>query len=70
MSMPKYTIQLSKKAEKDLVRLTKRLGVKSKAEAVRKALNLLLYLLEERKGGGKPMVENAKNNSRKEVVTI
>ncbi len=70
MSMPKYTIQLSKKAEKDLVRLTKRLGVKSKAEAVRKALNLLLYLLEEQKGGGKLMVENAKNNSRKEVVTI
>lgn len=52
------------------MRLTKRLGVKSKAEAVRKALNLLLYLLEERKGGGKPLVENAKNNSRKEVVTI
>ena len=68
--MPKYTIQLSKKAEKDLVHLTKRLGVKSKADAVRKALNLLQYVLEEQKGGGKLMVENTKNNSRKEIVTI
>ena len=70
MNMPHDTIQLSKKAERDLVRLTKRLGVKSKGDAVRKALNLLQYLLEEQKGGGKLMVENTKNNSRKEVVTI
>ena len=68
--MTKFTIQLSDKAEKDLVRLTKRLGVQSKAEVVRKALNLLRYVLEEQKAGGRLIVENDKDLSKKEIITI
>ncbi len=68
--MAKFTIQFSKKTEKDLERMIKTLGAKTKADVVRKALNLLRYVLEEQKGGGKLMVENKRENSRKEVITI
>jgi Arc/MetJ-type ribon-helix-helix transcriptional regulator len=68
--MAKFTIQFSKKTEKDLERMIKTLGAKSKADVVRKALNLLRYVLEEQKGGGKLMVENKRENSRKEVITL
>ena len=68
--MAKFTIQFSKKTEKDLERMIKTLGAKTKADVIRKALNLLQYVLEEQKGGGKLMVENKKENSRKEVITI
>jgi Arc/MetJ-type ribon-helix-helix transcriptional regulator len=68
--MAKFTIQFSKKTEKDLERMIKTLGAKTKADVVRKALNLLQYVLEEQKGGGKLMVENKRENSRKEVITI
>ena len=50
--------------------MIKTLGAKTKADVVRKALNLLQYVLEEQKGGGKLMVENKRENSRKEVITI
>jgi hypothetical protein len=69
-NLAKFTILFSKKVEKDLERMTKTLGAKSKADVVRKALNLLRYVLEEQKGGGKLMVENKRENSRKEVITI
>jgi Arc/MetJ-type ribon-helix-helix transcriptional regulator len=68
--MAKFTIQFSKKTEKDLERMIKTLGAKTKADVVRKALNLLQYVLEEQKGGGKLMVENKRENSRKEVITL
>ncbi len=67
--MAKFTIQFSKKVEKDVERMTKTLGAESKADVVRKASNLLRYVLEEQKGGGKLMVENKRENSRKKVIT-
>ena len=68
--MAKFTIKFSKKTEKDLERMIKTLGAKTKADVVRKALNHLQYVLEEQRGGGKLMVENNRENSIKEVITI
>ena len=68
--MTKYTIHFSNKADEDLVRLTKDLGANSKADVLRKALNLLCYLLDEQKVGGRLVVENDRDNTKKEVITI
>lgn len=68
--MPKYTIQFSKQTDRDLGRLMKALGANSKAEVVRKAVNLLRYVLQEQKGGGRIVVENHRDNTKKEVIPI
>ncbi len=68
--MPKYTIQFSKRTDRDLERLAKALGVSSKADVVRKAVNLLRYVLEEQKAGGKLIVENSRDKTKKELVPI
>ena len=68
--MPKYTIQFSKRTDRDLERLAKSLGVSSKADVVRKAVNLLRYVLEEQKAGGKLIVENSRDKTKKELVQI
>ena len=68
--MPKYTIQFSKRTDRDLERLAKSLGVTSKADVVRKAVNLLRYVLEEQKAGGKLIVENSRDKTKKELVPI
>lgn len=68
--MPKYTIQFSKRTDRDLERLAKALGVSSKADVIRKAVNLLRYLLEEQKAGGKLVVENSRDKTKKELVPI
>jgi hypothetical protein len=48
----------------------KALGANSKAEVVRKAVNLLRYVLQEQKGGGRIVVENHRDNTKKEVIPI
>jgi len=68
--MPKYTIHFSSEADRDLVRLTKALGVSSKADVVRRALKLFRYVLDEQKGGGKLVVENRRNKTKKELIPI
>ncbi len=68
--MPKYTIQFSKRTDRDLERLAKALGVSSKADVVRKAVNLLRYVLEEQKAGGKLVMENSRDKTKKELVPI
>lgn len=68
--MPKYTIQLSNETDLELSRLTKALGVNSKADVVRRALNLLRYVLDERKEGGRLVVENNRDKTKKEVIPI
>jgi len=68
--MPKYTIQFSKETDRDLERLTGILGVHSKADVIRKAVNLLRVVLEERKGGGTLIVENKRDRTRKELIPI
>ena len=68
--MSKFTIDFSDEAERDLQNLTKALGVKSKADVLRKALNLLNYVVRAQKEGGKLVVENKKDQSRKELITL
>ncbi len=68
--MPKYTIHFSSKTDRDLARLTKALGVNSKADVVRKALNLLCYVVDEHKGGGRLAVENDRDKTKKELIPI
>ena len=68
--MPKYTIQFSKRTDTDLERFTKALGVNSKAEVVRRAVNLLRYVLQEQKGGGTLVVEYKREKTRKQLIPI
>ena len=68
--MSRFTIDFSEETAKDLEDLIKALGVTSKAEVVRKAVNLLRYVVQQQREGGKLVVENRKENSRKEVVTL
>jgi len=68
--MPKFTIQFSQQTDKDFDRLTKALGVNSKAEVVRKAVNVLRYLLKEQKCGGTLVVENKREKTRKQLIPI
>ena len=68
--MSRFTIDFSEEAERDLRGLIKALGVKSKADVLRKALNLLNYVVRAQEEGGKLVVENKKDKSRKEVVTL
>lgn len=68
--MAKFTIEFSEKADRDLKGLIKALGVKSKAEVVRKAVNLLRYVVQEQQEGSRLVLENQRDRSRKEVITI
>ncbi len=68
--MSRFTIDFSDDAERDLQSLTKALGVKSKADVLRKALNLLNYVVRAQEEGGKLVVENKKDQSRKELITL
>jgi hypothetical protein len=68
--MSRFTIDFSDEAERDLQSLTKALGVKSKADVLRKALNLLNYVVRAQEEGGKLVVENKKDQSRKELITL
>ena len=69
--MSRFTIDFSDDAERDLQSLTKALGVKSKADVLRKALNLLnYYVVRAQEEGGKLVVENKKDQSRKELITL
>ena len=68
--MSRFTIDFSDEAERDLQSLTKALRVKSKADVLRKALNLLSYVVRAQEEGGRLLVENEKDKSRKEVITL
>ena len=68
--MSRVTIDFSDDAERDLQSLIKALGVKTKADVLRKALNLLNYVVRAQEEGGKLVVENKKDKSRKEVITL
>ncbi len=68
--MPKYTIHFSSEADRDLVRLTKALGVSSKADVVRRALKLFRYVLDKQKAGRRLVVENNRDKTKKELIPI
>ena len=68
--IPKYTIHFSNETNRDLARLTNALGVNSKADVVRRALNLLRIVVDEQKGGGRVVVENDRDKTKKELIPI
>jgi hypothetical protein len=68
--MARFTIDFSEEADQNLEGLIQALGVKSKADVVRKALHLLQYVVQQQREGGKLIVENEREKSRKEVVTL
>lgn len=68
--MSRFTIHFSDDADRSLETAQKSLNVTSKADVIRKALNLLNYVVQERSKGGKLYVENEREKVRKEIVTI
>jgi hypothetical protein len=68
--MSRFTIEFNDEADAGLENIRKQLGVTTKADVIRKAVNLLNYVVEERKDGGKLVIENEAKKVRKEIVTI
>jgi len=68
--MSRFTIEFSADADKSLDEAQKALGAKTKADVIRKAVNLLNYVVSEKGKGGVLIIENRDENIRKEVVTI
>lgn len=68
--MSRFTIEFNEEADKGLEHIQHYLGATSKADVIRKAVNLLNYVVTEREGGGKLVIEHPDKQLRKEVVTI
>ncbi len=68
--MARFTIDFTPEAESDLKEIQKALRVNTKSEVIRKALNLVNFVVREQEKGGRLIVENERDNSRKEIVTI
>ena len=68
--MSRFSIDFSEDSDRDLNELTKKLGVKSKAEVVRKALSLLRYVVQAQSDGGRLILENKEQTSQREVITL
>ena len=68
--MSRFTIEFSSKVDTEIEEIAQALGVTTKAEVVRKALNLLKYVVREREAGARFVLENEKQNVRKEIVTL
>ena len=67
--MRRISIDFSDQAFEELGRISRRLNV-TKAGALRKALGLIKYVLEEREAGGKLFIENKSQKVKKEIVTL
>jgi hypothetical protein len=68
--MSRFTVEFSPSVDRDIDEIAHELGVTTKADVVRKALNLLKYVVRERKEGAKFVLENERQNTRKEIVTL
>ena len=68
--MSRFTIEFTNDVDKEIEALAATLRVKTKADVVRKALNLLNYVVREQADGSKLVLENREQNVRKEVVTL
>lgn len=68
--MSRFTIEFSEDADRGLEQARRLLGATTKADVLRKAVNLLNFVVQEQEKGGKIIIENASENLRKEVVTI
>lgn len=67
--MPRVTVDFSEDAYKAVEEIAIELAT-TKSQALRKALGLLHFVLEEKKKGGKLFIEIPKENIRKEVVQL
>jgi hypothetical protein len=63
------TVDFSSEAYQTMEEISKELGT-TKVEVLRKALGLLHFVLEERRSGGKLIIENPKENLKKEIVSL
>ncbi|MGO9056382.1 MAG: hypothetical protein ACLQU2_03230 [Candidatus Binataceae bacterium] len=68
--MSRFTIEFTDEADRGLDQVQKILGGKTKADVIRKAINLLNFVVQERAKGGRLFIENEKENVRKEVITL
>ncbi len=68
--MARFSIDFSEESDRDLDALTRELGVKSKADVVRKALSLLRFIVKVQSEGGRLIIENPRERSQREVITL
>ena len=68
--MARFSIHFCNDSDRDLDVLTKALGVKSKAEVVRKALSQLRYVVQVLPEAGRLIIDNAEQESRRELITL
>jgi hypothetical protein len=68
--MSRFTIEFTEEADKGLEEVQRKLHATTKADVIRKAVNLLNFVVQEQEKGGKLIVENPKENLRKEIVTL
>ncbi len=68
--MARYTIEFADDVDRKLDALAVSLGVRTKADVVRKALGLLDYVVSEKALGKKLVIEDEKKNEREVLVTL
>lgn len=67
--MPRVTVDFSDEAYKAIDEIAQALST-TKSEALRKSLGLMHFVLEERKRGAKLLIEDPKENVKKEIVQL
>ena len=67
--MPRVTVDFSDDAFKAMEDIAKELST-TKSEALRKALTLMRYAVQEKKKGSKLIVENDNEAVKKEIVQL
>jgi len=67
--MPRVTVDFSEEAFKALDEIADALST-TKSEALRKALGLMRFVTQERRRGAKLIIEDPKENVRKEIVQL
>jgi len=67
--MPRITVDFSDDAFEAVEDIAKELST-TKAEALRKSIALMRYVAKERKKGGKLVIEDPKENTKKEIVQL
>ena len=68
--MSRFTIEFTDDVDQQIEEIAKALNANTKADVIRKALGLLNYVVQEKAAGFTVIVENKKENIRKEVVTL
>jgi predicted transcriptional regulator len=68
--MSRFTIEFTDDVDKQIEQIAKALNANTKADVIRKALGLLNYVVQERAAGSTVILENKRENVRKEVVTL